>query len=168
MPQRRDSATDPGRVQRLDPLLELVDLVVQCIDQIEEVLGDLVDDAVDDHAGAVVGFPLVRQLSGAEVAGVAALRGLAYRHDALPGRDDVDLLVEDAVLLADRDRQQEHTEDVAIVTFEPGPRLVVVSGRLEQLFERALVDLRGSTFFSSSSPGSRRSIHSAMTKPGVL
>jgi hypothetical protein len=53
-PQVRDSASDLSRRPGVDPLFELVDLVVECVDEIEEVFGDQIDDAVHDHAGAVV------------------------------------------------------------------------------------------------------------------
>jgi hypothetical protein len=143
VPQLRDPNPHLARGPAFDALFELVDLFVQRIDQIEEVVGDQIDDVVDDHARALVGLLADRLVYRVKVAGLAALGCLADRYDTVPGRDDVDLLVVDPVLLADCDRQQEDSEEVVVVTFEPRPRLVVVHGRLEQLFERALVDLGG-------------------------
>ena len=75
--------------------------------------------------------------------GVAALGRLAHGDEPLARRDDVDLLVEDPILLADADRDEEDAEDVVLVRLDPGPRLVVVARRREQALERAIVDLRG-------------------------
>src|SRR5439155_23629688 len=51
VPQVRDSASDLGRRPGLDPLFELVDLVVQRINQVEDVSRDLVDVWVIDPSG---------------------------------------------------------------------------------------------------------------------
>ena len=42
--------------QLLDPVLELVDLIVDRIHEVEEVFGDLVDEAVDDQPDALLLF----------------------------------------------------------------------------------------------------------------
>ena len=73
---------------------------------------------------------------------MAALRGLPHRDEPLARRDEVDLLVEDAILVADADRHDEDAEDVAHVRLDPRARLVVVACGLEQMHERTLVDLR--------------------------
>ena len=46
--------------------------------------------------------------------------------------DDVDLLVEEAVLLGDGDRHQHDAEDVVVVALDRGPRLVLVLRGREQ------------------------------------
>ena len=69
------------------------------------------------------------------------LRRLANRHQALAHGDEVDLLVVDAVLLPDGDRDQEDAEDVVVVALEPRARLVVVARGLEQLLEGKVVDV---------------------------
>src|SRR2546421_133044 len=62
--------------------------------------------------------------------------------EPLARRDDVDLLVEDPVFLADADRHEEQAEDVVVVAFEARAGLVVVPCRLRQELERARVDRR--------------------------
>ena len=47
-----DPLSDLLRRPYVDPLLELVDLVVQRVDEVEEVLGDQVDDLVHDLTSA--------------------------------------------------------------------------------------------------------------------
>ena len=37
-----------------DPFLELLDLISQCVDEVEEPLGMVVNHVVDDHADGVV------------------------------------------------------------------------------------------------------------------
>ena len=74
---------------------------------------------------------------------MAALGALPDRDEPLDGRDEVDLLVEDAILVPDADGHEEDAEDVALVRLDPRARLVVVARGLEQVSERALVDLRG-------------------------
>src|SRR5262249_4319125 len=94
------------------------------------------------HAGALVVFLVVRQLRGAQVACIAELRRLPDRDDTFTGRNEVDFLVEDPILLADGDRYQEDAVDVVVVALQPWPRLVIVARGLEQLFERRRVNLR--------------------------
>ena len=48
----RSGRESARRGQLLDVVLELVDLLVERVDQVEVVLGDLVDEAVGDHPGA--------------------------------------------------------------------------------------------------------------------
>jgi len=52
--QVRDASADPVGVPLVDPFLELLDLIGQCVDEVEEPLGDVVDQVVDDHADGVV------------------------------------------------------------------------------------------------------------------
>src|SRR5205823_6400946 len=78
---------------------------------------------------------------GLEVERMAPLGGLAYGQEPFARRDDVYLLVEDPVLLADRDRDEEDAEDVVVVALEPRSRLVVVPRRPQKLLVGAVVDL---------------------------
>src|SRR5262249_13659599 len=121
VPEVRDPASHLRRRPRLDPLLELVDLVVKRVDEVQEVLGNHVDDVVDDHAGALVVFLVVRQLRGAQVAGIAELRRLPDRDDTFTGRNEVDFLVEDPILLADGHSYQEDAVYVVVVALQPWP-----------------------------------------------
>ena len=57
--------------------------------------------------------------------GGLARRRLRDRDELLAGRDEVDLLVVDAVLVGDGDRHEEDAEDVLAVRDDPRPRLVV-------------------------------------------
>ena len=56
MAERRDARARPLGGLRLDLVLELVDLVVERVDEVEVALGDLVDEAVGEHPGRVVGL----------------------------------------------------------------------------------------------------------------
>ena len=141
VPELGDPRPDLTGGPALDAVLQLVDLVVDRIDEIEEVLRDQVDHAVDHLAGARHVRDADRFLRRARVERMPAFRGLSHGHELLARRDDVDLLVEDAVFLADADRDEEDAEDVVVVSLEARSRLVIVDCRLEKLLERPLVDL---------------------------
>ena len=141
VPQRRDARPDLRGGPALDSVLELVDLVVDRVHEVEEVLGDQVDEPVDHHAGPRARLLRDRLLRCAEVERRAFARASCGRYELLAGRDQVDLLVEDAILLADADRDEEDAEDVVIVALEPRAGLVVVPRRPQQVLERAVVDL---------------------------
>ena len=105
----------------VDVLLELVDLVVDCVEQVEEALGYVVNEVIRD-------LPW-RQLVVVRVTDVAhtlwwerlpAARGLADSHDPAPRDHEVDLLVEDEVLLGHGDRHQQDPDDVAAVASDAG------------------------------------------------
>ena len=51
VPKLRNASTRRLGRARLDPVLELVDLLVEVVDQIEVSLGNVVDKAVRHHAG---------------------------------------------------------------------------------------------------------------------
>src|SRR6185312_11140634 len=72
---------------------------------------------------------------------LAAFRRLANREQALARSDQVDFLVVDAILGRYEHGDEKHAEDVATVTFELRPRLVVVLRVCQQLLERAGVDV---------------------------
>ena len=139
--QLRDAAADLVRRPALDSVLELVDLVVDRVHEVEEVLGDQVDDPVDHQADGWLLLALDRRLRRRDVERVPVLGGLPHGHELLARRDHVDLLVEDAILLADADRHEEDPEDVVVVALQPRARLVVMARRSQQLLERAFVDL---------------------------
>ena len=141
MPQPRDALPDLVRAPDLDPVLELVDLLVDRVHQIEEVFGDLIDQPIDDHPDALVLLPRDGVLHALDIERVPLVRCLAHGDQTLARRDQVDLLVEDFVLLADADRHQEDAVDVVVVAFETRSRLVIVKRRPEQLLERELVDV---------------------------
>ena len=122
----------------LDPVFELVDLVVQVVDEVEEALGDLVEEVVRDHArGKAVA---ARLLHRAEVDRRAVGWCLAHGEDRVLGEDQVDLLVVHAVLGYDLDRHEEDPEDVAAVALELRPGFVVVPGRREEIFHGQVMD----------------------------
>jgi hypothetical protein len=77
---------------------------------------------------------------GRGVERLPALGRLPHGDDALARRDQVDLLVEDPILVADADRDEEDAEDVPLVSFQPRSRLVGVDRPLQEQLERALVD----------------------------
>jgi len=141
VPQPRDALPDLVRAPDLDPVLELVDLLVDRVHQIEEVFGDLIDQPIDDHPDALVLLPRDGVLHALDIERVPLVRCLAHGDQTLARRDQVDLLVEDFVLLADADRHQEDAVDVVVVAFETRSRLVIVKRRPEQLLERELVDV---------------------------
>ena len=140
-----------GRAAR-DVFLELVDLVVEVVDEVEVALGDLVDQVIDEHPDALVGS--ARVLRRLRVERLLARRRLRDRDELLARRDEVDLLVVDAILVGDGDGEEEDAEDVVAVRLDPRPRLVVVHVRREQRFERGRVNAPGRCLRSSSSVGS--------------
>ncbi len=136
-----DTHPDLARGPLFDPVLELVDLVVEGVHEVEEVLGDQVDQAIDHQAGP----PIVRAadglLSRGRVERIAALGRLANGHQPIPRRDQIELLVVDAILLANGDRHEKDAEHVGVLALEPRPGLVVQERRPHQLRHRTLVDL---------------------------
>src|SRR5205823_1592136 len=115
VPQRRDAAPDLRCRPVLDPVLELVYLVVESVYEIEEVLGDQIGEPVDHQPDGRIRLLRHGLPRGLEVERMAPLGGLAYGQEPVARRDDVYLLVEDPVLLADRDRDEEDAEDVVVV-----------------------------------------------------
>ena len=113
-----------------NPVLELVDLLVEVVDQVEVALGHLIDEVVDVHADLLVLLAGALRLGGVER--MLVRRRLDDGDEALVRRDEVDLLVVDPVLRGDRDREQEDPEDVVVVRFDPRARLVRVHVRREQ------------------------------------
>ena len=96
-----------------DHVLEFVDLVIEVVDQIEVALRDRVDEVVDEHAHLLM--RPAGLLRGFRVERLLARRRLGDRHEGVLGRDEVDLLVVDAVLLGHRDGEQEDSEHVIAV-----------------------------------------------------
>ncbi len=140
--------TTCGRLRR-DHVLELVDLVVEVVDEIEEALGDVVDQVVGVHPDLLVRpAGLLRRLG---VERLLAGRSLGDGDEDVRRRDEVDLLVVDAVLVRDGDRHEEDAEHVAALGGDARPWLVVVHVRREQrlegrrmhLLRQGLVQLRG-------------------------
>jgi hypothetical protein len=119
----------------LDVVVELVDLVVQSVDQIEVVLGDLVHEVVRDHSGVVDSATRASLVDAGRVERLSTVRRLARGQHELARQDQVDLLVVDAVFVPHRDRNEEDAEDVVAVTLEGRPRLVLVLCRREQPVE---------------------------------
>ncbi len=137
----RDLLAHLLRRPRADVVLELVDLVVEAVDHREELLGDLVEEVVQVETGRRV--VAERGLADrADVAGGAALRGLAHGDEAVEGRDDVDLVDGGLGVVVDRG-EHEHAEHVVAVGFEPGAGLVVVHRWRAQAGERGRVHLGG-------------------------
>ena len=140
--QPGDALADLLRRPRVDAFLELVDLVVQRVDEAEVVLGQLVEEDVGDLPdGSLLASRLPRVEHGRGVERVAALGGLAHGDEPVARGDEVDLLVDHAVLVADAHRDQEDAEDVVAVPLDAGARLVVVARRLAEQLERPLVQL---------------------------
>ena len=54
MAERREPVPDPLCGPLLDLVFELVDLLVERVDQVEEALGDVVDEVVEDDAGLLL------------------------------------------------------------------------------------------------------------------
>jgi len=93
------------------------------------------------HASEVHVDHVVEVLDRHLVEGPVACRRLADRQDDIVRRDDVDLLVEDLVLAAPADRDDEDRVDVVRVRLDRRARLVVVPDRLEQPFHRPVMQL---------------------------
>ncbi|HEV2590685.1 MAG TPA: hypothetical protein VGU02_02210 [Gaiellaceae bacterium] len=94
-------------------VLELVDLVVECVEQVEIPLGDVVDQVVDVHADLLVRAACF--LRGLRVERLLSGRCLRNGDQPFRSRDEVDLLVVDAILVGDCDGREEHAEDVVAV-----------------------------------------------------
>ena len=142
-----------------DEILELVDLVVEAVDQVEVALGDLVDEVVDEHADVFV--RLARLLRRSRVERLLARRRLRDRDELLRRHDEVDLLVVEAILARDRDREQEDAEDVVAVRLDARPRLVVVDVRREQRRERRRLRCRPAGALAAPPRSDRRGRSSA-------
>ena len=127
------------------------------VDQVEVALGDLVDEAEQVHADGLV--RAARVLGRLRVERLLAGRRLRDRHELLGREDEVDLLVVDAILVGNGDRDEQHADDVVAVRLDPRARLVVVDERRGQQLERRRMDARRAGARSSSSAvGSSRSI----------
>ena len=120
-------------------VVEIVDLVVEGIDQIEVVLGDLVHEVVRHHSRIVDVAALAGLVDGRRVEGLVALRGLAHGQHEVARQDDVDLLVEDLVLARHGNGDEEDAEDVVAVPLEGRPGLVLVLRGCQQPIEGARV-----------------------------
>jgi hypothetical protein len=129
---------DARRGPVVHPVLEFVDLLVERVHQAEVALRDVVHDVVHDLGGRLV--LAARGPGRARVVGGTSLRRLAHRDDRLPREDEADLLVVDRVLLGQGDRDEEDAEHVVAVRLQLGTRLVSVTGRLEKLLQRPIVD----------------------------
>ena len=70
-------------------------------------------------------------------------RRLGDRDEGVERRDEIDLLVVDAILVRNGDRDQEDPQDVVALRLDPGARLVVVDVRGEQRSQRRLVHALG-------------------------
>ena len=126
-----------------DEVLELVDLVVEGVDHVEVPLGHLVDQVVDVHPD-VSSWAATRFLRRRGIERLLARRRLRDRHECVHRRDEVDLLVVEAILGGHLDREQQDPEDVVAVRLDPRAWLVVVLVRcLEQRRERRRVHVLG-------------------------
>ena len=99
----------------------------------------MVDEVVDEHADLLVraaGF--FRRL---RVEGLLAGRRLGDGDEDLGRRDEVDLLVVEAILGRDCDRHEEDADHVVVVCVDLGPRFVLVHVRGEQRLQRSRVDV---------------------------
>jgi hypothetical protein len=126
----RDPRARLRRKSGLDALFDLVDLLVQVVDQVEVALGDVVEEAVGDHARRV--GRLHRPLHRLDVVRRAPVRRLPHRQQRVACEDDVDLLVEDLVALVQDDGGEEDAEDVVAVSLHRGTGLVLVLRLLEE------------------------------------
>ena len=79
-----------------DEVLELVDLVVEAVDHVEEALGDLVDQVVDEHAHLFV--LAARLFRRSRVEWLLARRRLRDRDELIRRHHEVDLLVVQTIL----------------------------------------------------------------------
>ncbi len=122
-----------------DDVLELVHLLIEAVDHVEEALGDLVDQVVDEHAHVLV-LLAARLLGRSGVERLFARRRLRDRDELIDRHHEVDLLVVQTILVYDLDREQEDAEDVVAVRVDARPRLVVVDVRCEQRRERGRRD----------------------------
>ena len=81
--------------------------------------------------------------AGLRVERLLARRRLRDRDEDVERRDEVDLLVVDAILVGNRDRDEEDPEDVVALRLDPRARLVVVDVRGEQRPQRRRVHVLG-------------------------
>ena len=125
----------------LDVVVELLHLLVQVVDQVKIVLDHLVDQPVGDHSRPV--FGVHDRLDPLDVERRPAFGCLANRDHGLFCKDEVDLLVVDAILVRDGDGAQEDSEDVVALPFEPGPRLVPLARGRHEALERLVVNRLG-------------------------
>ena len=154
----------------LDPVLELVDLGVEQVDDAEVPLRDLVDEVVRDHARGGASVCVACLLERCEVEGLLARRRLPHRDRHLGREHEIDLLVEDAILLGHGDRGEQHAEDVVAVRLDRRPWVLVGASLARRAARsRAGGAATGVSASSSSREGSSRSIQRAagLTGPRV-
>ena len=97
MAQRGDPPADVRSGELLDVALELVDRLVQPVQELEEGVGHLVDDPLEDSARRGLRVDERRDaVDGRELAPRGP--GLPHGHDRCRRRDDVELEVLDATL----------------------------------------------------------------------
>jgi hypothetical protein len=133
-------ADDLRRLVR-DAVLELVDLVVECVEEVEIALRDVVDEVVDVHADLFV--VAAREFRRLRIERCLTRRCLRHGNERVERRDEVDLLVVQPVFVRYGDGEQEHAEDVIVVRLDLRPWLIVVHMRREQHVERDLVHVLG-------------------------
>jgi hypothetical protein len=111
----------------VDPLLELLDLVVERVQQVEVALRDVVDQEVGDRPRRVlVGNRVACVGDVARVERLPAAGRLADRDDSVAAEDEIDLLVIDDILFGHRDCCEQHAEDVVPVALDARPRHAAV------------------------------------------
>jgi hypothetical protein len=111
----------------LDVILELVDLAMDPIDEVKEVLGNEVHDAIGEHPSRQSFSTHV--MDGREIQRRALVWCLADRERQAGCQDEIDLLVVHAVLGRHDHGNEEHAEHVVAVTLESRAWLVLMDVR---------------------------------------
>jgi len=115
--------------------------VYHLVDQVEVMLGDLLDEAVEVHPARLE--RVARLLRLARVERLLAGRRLGHRDQFVHRRDEVDLLVVETVFSGNLDGQKQDPKHVVPVRLDPRTRLVVVLVRCEERRQCGRVDVLG-------------------------
>ena len=124
-----------GRLEVVDLVLERVDLRVDGIEQVEEGVRDLVDEAVDEVPGRRLA--VVRGVERGRVEGLAARWRLAHGDEDRRRRDEVDLPRLLAAVLPQRDRRRRRRTRT-----RRGSRAAAAAPRPHRVRRERLDDLR--------------------------
>ncbi len=118
----------------LDVVLQFVDLVMDAVHEVEERLCNVVHDVIGDHPrGEALPTHIVYRT---KVQRLSISWRPAHRHQEASGQNEANFLVVDAVLIRHVHWHKYHAEDIFAVTLQPGPGIVEMDVRPNEVIHR--------------------------------